>query len=62
MALVHRNKRMITRSDLNEHAFDEMFRNELIEQLVDIEFSNDPEDKELIEAFKKVIAYNSVPE
>ena len=55
---------MITRSDLNEHAFEQLIRNELIEQLVDLEESmNDDSirDTKLVEAFKRVIAYNSVP-
>jgi hypothetical protein len=55
---------MITRSDLNEHAFEQLIRNELIEQLADLEFSiNDDSirDTKLVEAFKRVIAYNSVP-
>ena len=55
---------MISRSDLNEHAFEQLIRNELIEQLADLEFSmNDDSirDTKLVEAFKRVIAYNSVP-
>jgi len=55
---------MITRSDLNEHAFEQLIRTSLIEQLVDFEFSADDDsirDTKLIEAFKRVIAYNSVP-
>ena len=55
---------MITRSDLNEHAFEQLIRTSLIEQLVDFEFSADDDsirDAKLIEAFKRVIAYNSVP-
>ena len=55
---------MITRSDLNEHAFEQLIRNELIEQLSDLEFDmNDDSirDTTLVEAFKRVIAYNSVP-
>lgn len=55
---------MITRSDLNEHAFEQLIRNELIEQLVDLESTmNDDSirDTKLVEAFKRVIAYNSVP-
>ena len=55
---------MITRSDLNEHAFEQFFRNELIEQLVDFESTMDDDsirDTKLVEAFKRVIAYNSVP-
>jgi len=55
---------VISRSDLNEHAFEQLIRNELIEQLADLEFSmNDDSirDTKLVEAFKRVIAYNSVP-
>lgn len=55
---------MITRSDLNEHAFEQLIRNELIEQLADLEDTmNDDSirDAKLVEAFKRVIAYNSVP-
>jgi len=55
---------MITRSDLNEHAFEQLIRTELIDQLTDLEFSaNDDSirDTKLIESFKRVIAYNSVP-
>lgn len=52
---------MITRSDLNEHAFEQLIRNELIEQMVDLELSASAEDWKLREAFKYVIAYNSVP-
>ena len=52
---------MITRNDFNEHAFDKMIRNELIEQLVDVEMDADASNWKLREAFKRVIAYNSVP-
>lgn len=55
---------MITRSDLNEHAFEQLIRNELIEQLADLEDTMDDDsirDTKLVEAFKRVIAYNSVP-
>lgn len=55
---------MITRSDLNEHAFEQLIRNELIEQLADVEDTmNDDSirDTTLVDAFKRVIAYNSVP-
>ena len=55
---------MITRSDLNEHAFEQLIRNELIEQLADLEDTMDDDsirDTTLVEAFKRVIAYNSVP-
>ena len=55
---------MITRSDLNEHAFEQLIRTELIEQLADLELSMNTDsirDNELVLAFKRVIAYNSVP-
>lgn len=55
---------MITRSDLNEHAFEQFFRAALIEQLVDFESTMDHDsirDNTLLEALKRVIAYNSVP-
>ena len=54
---------MIQRSDFNEEQFDKMFRNALIEQLTDLQDSmNDDSirDTTLVEAFKRVIAYNSV--
>jgi len=54
---------MITRSDFNEHQFDEMIRNELIDQLTTLELTKEPSVRDivLIQAFKKVIAYNSAP-
>jgi len=55
---------MISRSDFNEDAFDALIRNELIDQLANLEFSSNDDsirDAKLIEAFKRVIAYNSVP-
>ena len=55
---------MITREDFNEDAFDLMIRNALIEQLEDfVDTMNDDSirDTTLVEAFKRVIAYNSVP-
>ena len=55
---------MITKSDLNESTFEQLIRHELLEQLADLEFSmNDDSirDTKLVEAFKRVIAYNSVP-
>jgi len=53
---------MIVRNDFNEHSFEQLIRTELIEQMVDLEFSADGErDSKLLEAFKHVIAYNSVP-
>jgi len=55
---------MIQRSDFDEHAFEQFFRDELIEQLVDFESTMDKDsirDTTLVEAFKQVIAYNSVP-
>ena len=51
---------MITRSDLNEEAFELLIRNELIEQLVELE-SDDTSPPQLVEAFRYVVAYNSVP-
>ena len=51
---------MITRSDLNEAAFEKMFRHELIEQMVELEM-DDATPPQLVEAFRYVIAYNSVP-
>jgi len=55
---------MITRSDFNENAFDLLIRNALIEQLedfVDTMNVDSIRDTTLVEAFKRVIAYNSVP-
>ena len=55
---------MITRNDFNEDSFDQLIRNALIEQLEDFEDTmNDDSirDTALVEAFKRVIAYNSVP-
>ena len=55
---------MISRSDFNEDAFEQLIRNALIEQLADFEDTmNDDSirDTTLVEAFKRVIAYNSVP-
>lgn len=55
---------MMTRSDFDERAFDRMFRAELIEQLADFEDTMNEDsilDTTLVEAFKRVIAYNSVP-
>lgn len=55
---------MITRSDFNEDAFDALFRDALIEQLDDFASTMDDDsirDNKLVEAFKRVIAYNSVP-
>jgi|DEB0MinimDraft_4_1074332.scaffolds.fasta_scaffold41327_4 hypothetical protein len=55
---------MITREDFNEDAFDQLIRNALIEQLEDfVDTMNDDSirDTTLVEAFKRVIAYNSVP-
>lgn len=51
---------MISRSDLNAESFDLLIRNDLIESLSFLE-QDEPERKEMIEAFKKVIAYYSVP-
>ena len=55
---------MIVRNDFNEHSFEQLIRTELIDQMVDLEFSMDDDsirDTTLLEAFKRVIAYNSVP-
>lgn len=55
---------MITRSDFNEDAFEHLFRTALIEQLEDFIDTMDEDsirDSKLVEAFKRVIAYNSVP-
>jgi len=53
---------MITRSDLNEEAFDKLIRDELIDQLTGLETDGLMEERDkLIEAFNIVIAYNSVP-
>jgi len=55
---------MITRSDFNEDAFDALFRNALIEQLEDFESDMDEDsiaDSKIVEALRRVIAYNSVP-
>lgn len=55
---------MITRNDFNADAFDLMIRNALIEQLEDfVDTMNDDSirDTTLVDAFKRVIAYNSVP-
>jgi hypothetical protein len=57
-------KIMLQRNDFNEHSFEQLIRNELIEQLADLEFSMNEDsirDTTLVEAFKRVIAYNSVP-
>ena len=55
---------MITRHDLNEESFEKFIRQSLIEQLVDLETTiNDDSirDDKLVEAFNRVIAYNSIP-
>lgn len=55
---------MITRSDFNEDAFDELFSNALIEQLDDFRSTMDEDsisDSKIVEALRRVIAYNSVP-
>jgi len=55
---------MITRSDFNENAFDALFRDALIEQLEDFKSTMDEDsiaDSKLVEALRRVIAYNSVP-
>ena len=53
---------MITRSDFNEHAFEELIRTTLYEQLQDLLMDTDLDaDHPLVTAYKYVIAYNSVP-
>ena len=55
---------MITRSDFNEDAFDALFRHALIEQLEDFQSTMDEDsiaDSKIVEALRRVIAYNSVP-
>jgi len=55
---------MITRSDFNEDAFDTLFRDALIEQLEDFKSTMDEDsiaDSKIVEALRRVIAYNSVP-
>jgi len=55
---------MITRDDFNEDAFDALFRNALIEQLEDFQATMDEDsisDSKIVEALRRVIAYNSVP-
>ena len=55
---------MISRSDFNERAFDALFRDALIEQLEDFKSTMDEDsiaDSKLVEALRRVIAYNSVP-
>jgi hypothetical protein len=55
---------MIVRNDFKEEVFDELIRTELIVQLEDFIDTMDEDsirDSKLVEAFKRVIAYNSVP-
>jgi len=55
---------VITRSDFNEDAFDALFRDALIEQLEDFKSTMDEDsiaDSKIVEALRRVIAYNSVP-
>jgi len=55
---------VITRSDFNEEAFDALFRDTLIEQLEDFQATMDEDsiaDSKIVEALRRVIAYNSVP-
>ena len=54
---------MRLREMIKDEALDQFFRDELIEQLVDFESTMDKDsirDTTLVEAFKQVIAYNSV--
>jgi len=55
---------MISRSDFNEDAFDALILDELIEQLEDFKSTMDEDsiaDSKIVEALRRVIAYNSVP-
>lgn len=52
---------MIVRNDFNSESFDQLVRNELIEQMVSLEIDGVSEDATLLEAFRHVIAFNSVP-
>lgn len=59
-----RRVEMITREDFAEESFERLIRNELIEQLADVRETMNPdsiEDRKLVKALKRVIAYNSVP-
>jgi hypothetical protein len=52
------------RDDFKEEVFDELIRTALIDQLEDFESTMDEDsirDTTLVEAFRRVIAYNSVP-
>lgn len=57
---------MMTRDDLNDDTFERLLREELVQQLKDIVKFHDPSlessrVEKQIDAFKMVIAYNSVP-
>jgi len=55
---------MISRSDFNEDVFDALFLAALIEQLEDFKSTMDEDsiaDSKIVEALRRVIAYNSVP-
>lgn len=51
---------MIVRNDFNSESFDKLIRTELVDQLSCLVCEEDT-DGQLIEAFQRVIAYNSVP-
>ena len=52
---------MIVRSDLNEKAFDQLILSELEDQLQLLEREACADNWKLREAFRYVIAYNTVP-
>lgn len=52
------------REFINEDALEHLFRTELVDQLedfIDIMDEDSIRDSKLVEAFKRVIAYNSAP-
>lgn len=51
---------MIVRNDFNSESFDQLVRTELLDQL-SVLVMDEGVDTKLIEAFQRVIAYNSVP-
>ena len=51
---------MIVRNDFNSESFDQLVRTELVDQLSCLVIDEEVDGK-LIEAFQRVIAYNSVP-
>jgi len=53
---------MLTRDDFNEHAYDKLIRDELIDQLETLLLQTDLDTEHpLITAYNYIIAYNSVP-